>query len=100
MESSTWDRSVRMSERLRHGRERQVEVRGDDDLQLEQWHESNLGNISYLAIFAIVSIVTVVAFVPVWMLLQIQRAAGHLGTTFRSFPFSFSRSHPEARPRD
>ena len=80
MESSTWDRSVRLSERLGTQRQREAEARGgDDDLQLQQWHESNLGNLTYLAIFAAVSIVTVVAFVPVWLLLQVQKAAGRLG---------------------
>jgi len=77
MESSTWGRSVRLSDRLGARRPLGADARGDDDdLQLEQWHESNLGSIAYLAIFAIVSMVTLAAFVPVWLLLQVQRAAG------------------------
>jgi hypothetical protein len=88
-----------MSEGAEPGCRREGKARGDDDdRRLEQWHESNLGNISYLAIFAIVSIITVVAFVPVWVLLQIQRAAGQLGPSVRSFT-SFSRTRPEGRRR-
>ncbi len=80
MESSTWGRSVRLTDRLGPGRPLDADARGDDDdLQLEQWHESNLGNLTYLAIFLIVSIVSLVAFVPVWLVLQVQRAAGQVG---------------------
>jgi hypothetical protein len=78
-----WGRSVRLSDRLGPTRSLEPEARGDDeDLQLEQWHESNLGNITYLVIFVIVSILTVLAFVPVWLLLQVQRAGRHLTAHF------------------
>jgi hypothetical protein len=93
MESSTWGRSVRLSDRTSVGRQAVAEARGgDDDRQLEQWHESNLGNITYLAIFALVSLVTLLAFVPVWLLLQAQRAAEQLGGCF-------ARLRPQGKPR-
>ena len=86
MGTSTFSRSVRLSDRMGTGRGAEAAAHGadDDDLQLEQWHESNLGNLAYLAIFAIVSIVTVLAFVPVWLLLQVQRGAEQVGTLFSS----------------
>jgi hypothetical protein len=93
METSTWSRSVRLSNRVSVARQAGAEARaGDDDLQLEQWHESNLGNLTYLAIFALVSLVTLLAFVPVWLLLQAQRAAEQFGTFF-------ARLRPQSGPR-
>lgn len=82
MESSMWGRSVRLSDRPGPSRPLEAHARDDEDLQLEQWHESHLGNLTYLAIFVIVSILTFVAFMPVWVLLQAQRAAGQLFAIF------------------
>lgn len=86
MESSTWGRSVQLADRLGRGIHSEAEVRGDDgDLQLEQWHQSNLGNVTYLVIFAIISLVSMLAFVPVWVLLQAQRGAERLGSSYSRF---------------
>jgi hypothetical protein len=73
-----------LSDRLGAGRQAEAEVRdwNDDDRQLEQWHESHLGNFSYLAIFVVVTLVSVLAFVPVWLLVQAQRAVAYVGALF------------------
>jgi hypothetical protein len=86
MNPGTWGRSVQMSDRL--GVQRKAvppaRERDEDDIQLEQWHESQLGNLSYLAIFMLVSLFTLIAFVPVWLILKAQRAAGLLRTGWSS----------------
>jgi len=84
MNSGTWGRSVRISDRLGAAHQAEAEVRDwtDDDRELEQWHQSHLGNLAYLAIFVVVTLVTVLAFVPVWLLVQAQRALEHLGGLF------------------
>ena len=81
MESRTWGRSVPLSERReRYGASEPQSVDWvDDDVELERWHESHLGNFCYLAIFAAVAVVTAIAFVPVWLALQVQRALEALG---------------------
>ncbi len=64
MNSSTWGRSVQV-DRLGIRRAAGSQTRDGDegDSQLEQWHESHLGNACYLAIFVLVTLFTVLAFV-------------------------------------
>jgi uncharacterized membrane protein YdjX (TVP38/TMEM64 family) len=74
MGSSTWGRSAPLTDRRRGQTARQERLDDDDDLELEQWHQSHLGNLGYLVIFAVITLLTVLAFVPVWLVLQVQRA--------------------------
>jgi hypothetical protein len=77
MNSSTWGRGVEVDRiGIRRAADQQSRDWDEDDSQLEQWHESHLGNACYLAIFSLVTLFTVLAFVPVWLVLQVQRAAG------------------------
>ena len=79
MNSSTWGRSVQVEQiGIRRAAGPQARDWDEADSQLEQWHASHLGNACYLAIFLLVTVFTVLAFVPVWLILQVQRAAGFL----------------------
>jgi len=83
MDSSTWDRSARLPGHLggRRGAAPDGREGSDADRQLEHWHQSSLGNFAYLAVFVIVALLTVLAFVPVWLLLQGQRAWAYFAAT-------------------
>lgn len=79
MNSSTWSQGVPVAnkaiQRLSGPSAREWDA---DEAELEHWHQSNLGNIGYLAILACIALLTIVAFVPVWLLLQGQRITSFL----------------------